>query len=266
MNFIYPQWDAPSNVRAVSTTRTGGFSDGVYKGFNLGLHVGDDQARVMRNRDALQRELGLQNQPCWLDQVHSTVVVNAAEGSEYTEAKGSSYTDSDGSITSNTKGSITPKADGAFTFDSNITCVVMTADCLPLLLSNRQGSQVAAVHAGWRGLADGVIDNAIASFRCSADQIIAWLGPCIGANAFEIGAEVRDKIGGPDTAYQASSNSGRYMADLAALSGDRLRTLGVADVSYSQLCTYSDAERFFSYRRDGHCGRMASLIWMEKGV
>lgn len=259
MNFIVPQWGAPANVKAVSTTRIGGFSDGVYKGFNLGLHVGDDQARVLKNRDALQRQLGLQTQPYWLDQVHSTVVVNAAEG-------GSQFTGVEGSKSNNTKDFLNPKADGAFTFESNLACVVMTADCLPLLLTNREGNQVVAVHAGWRGLADGVIDNAVASFMCPEDQIIAWLGPCIGANAFEIGAEVRDKIGGPGTAYQTSSNNGRYMADLAALAGDRLRTLGVADVSYSQLCTYSDTERFFSYRRDGQCGRMASLIWMEKGV
>jgi YfiH family protein len=249
MNLIHPQWSAPDNVKAISTTRLGGVSDGVYKGFNLGLHVSDDQAKVNQNRDALQRELGLKHRPYWLDQVHSTIVSAV-----------------DSSLCKSAQGFSAPQADGSFTFESNLACVVMTADCLPLLLTNREGNQVAAVHAGWRGLADGVIDNAIKSFSCPTNQIIAWLGPCIGANAFEVGSEVRDKLGGPDKAYKPSPNSGRYMADLPALAADRLRTLAVEDISFSQLCTYSDTKRFFSYRRDGQCGRMASLIWMEKDV
>lgn len=240
MNFIRPNWSAPTNVKAVSTIRKGGISRGVFSDFNLGLHVGDEAELVKQNRQSLECDLGLNHSPLWLNQVHSTTLVTAD--------------DSLGDL---------PTADGSFTNKPNIVCVVMTADCLPLLLTNKRGTQVAAIHVGWRGLADGIVEKAVESFDCSASDIIAWAGPCIGPSFFEIGAEVREQLGGSDYCYALSAHPEKYLANLIAIVGERLSKLDVDNYTYNNQCTYNNAELFYSFRRDGQCGRMASLIWIE---
>ncbi|MBX2849404.1 MAG: peptidoglycan editing factor PgeF [Acidiferrobacterales bacterium] len=238
LEFIKPNWPAPSNVRAVSTTRLGGVSRGIYESFNLGLHVGDEPERVWDNRIQLVNELSLSQQPLWLEQTHSTKLVKFRE-------------------------SETPvAADASYTTESNEVCAVMTADCLPLLLTDNEGTQVAAVHAGWRGLAEGIIEQSVASFSLPNNRLLAWTGPCIGEGAFEVGLEVKQRLGGPQTAYRSHSDPQKVYANLSLLAEHRLRALGVERIYHSEMCTHDDSARFFSYRRDGQTGRMASLIWL----
>jgi YfiH family protein len=159
------------------------------------------------------------------------------------------------------------EVDGTFSMQANTVCAVMTADCLPLLLTNQAGDQVAAIHAGWRGMANGIIENAVALFNCHAAEVIAWAGPCIGPSKFEIGPEVRVQLGGPDSAYRKIEDSvdhnNRLLADLYQLCGHRLAAVGVTNYSHANACTYLDEHHFYSYRRDGQCGRMATLIWID---
>ena len=270
MNIIRPQWAAPSNVKAVSSTRHGGLSQGEFAGLNLGLHVGDQADVVQQNRQILASELGLKSDPVWLNQVHSTDVIetegrllSAADGSLPPVADGSLPPVADGSLAPVADGSLSPLADGSYTSKPNVVCAVMTADCLPLLLTNTHGTQVAAIHVGWRGLADGIVERAISTFDCQKRDIIAWAGPCIGSGAFEIGSEVRDQLGGSNSFYKENDQKGTYFANMAALTGERLLNCGVENYIHENACTFSDPQRFYSYRRDGQCGRMASLIWME---
>lgn len=240
LDWIVPDWPAPANVRAVSTTRTGGVSRGAYASFNLGAHVGDDPRAVAENRLSLQSELGLSREPHWLTQVHGTRVVSLEDSTEVQEA------------------------DGAVTHVPGRACAIMTADCLPVLFCDRAGNTVAAAHAGWRGLAAGVLENTLAAMRVPALEILAWLGPAIGPQAYEVGEEVRkafvqiDRVA--DQAFEPHGD-GKWLCDLYQLAGQRLRHAGVSQVYGGGLCTYSAPKRFFSYRRDGECGRMATLIW-----
>ncbi len=241
-NWIIPDWPAPKVVRAVSTTRVGGFSSFPYESLNLGDHVGDDPARVRRNREYLMQRLGLVSEPSWLQQVHGCeVVVYGRTGQP-------------------------PRADAVTAVASGEICAVLTADCLPVLLCDRSGKQVAAVHAGWRGLQAGVIESAVASFGDSPDRILAWLGPAIGPEAFEVGSEVRDAFmhsrPRDERAFSPGRNN-RWMADIYQLARNRLKRCDVSFVGGGEYCTCSDPERFFSYRRDGKTGRMASLIWID---
>ena len=234
-------WPAPPQVGAVSTTRLGGGSSGPYAGANLGLHVGDDPVTVEANRSLLMRQLGLAVAPTWLNQVHGTAIVNAA-----------------------VEGGV--EADASWSREPGRACVVMTADCLPLLLCNRQGSWVAAVHAGWRGLQQGIIEAGIAAYPGEAADLLAWLGPAIGPAAFEVGGEVRtafvDALGAvAKTAFMPCGE--RFMADLFALARLRLARAGVTAVYGGSICTFSNAQRYYSYRRDGVTGRQATLIWLR---
>ena len=244
--FIYPHWPAPSKVHALSTRRAGGVSAGRYDSFNLAQHVGDNPVQVAHNRQILIDQASLPTAPHWLNQTHSTQVIEITQ---------------EHAVDNNTD-QAPIDADGVVSHHSNVVCSVLTADCMPILLTNQQGSSVAAVHAGWRGLANGILENAIAAMNCPPEQIIAWAGPCIGSQAFEVGLEVRDQLGGPDSAYQSISDDKVY-ADLVSLAQFRLQTVGVNEFSASHACTYENENEFFSYRRSGQCGRMASLIWME---
>jgi YfiH family protein len=240
-DWIIPDWPALPTVRAVSTTRAGGVSRGPYRSMNPADHVDDAPAAVAANRDRLAEVLRLPAAPAWLRQVHGTRVVDAAGVNMPAEA------------------------DASWTDRTGVVCVVLTADCLPVLLSDRRGRCVAAVHAGWRGLAAGVIEAAVGALPVDSSDLLAWLGPAIGPHAFSVGEEVRDTFMAHDpqagTAFTAGADGG-LQADLYRLARQRLTAAGVTDVYGGHWCTYSDPERFFSYRRDGVSGRMASLIWL----
>ena len=244
IQFITPDWPAPTNVRAAVTTRTGGVSHAPYDNFNLAAHVCDDPAAVRENRARLRTALALPSEPLWLKQVHGIVVVDAAQGG------------------------VEPEADGAFTAQPGAVCAVLTADCLPLLLCNRAGTKVAALHAGWRGLAGGVIEAGVQALGAPGSELLAWFGPAIGPQAFEVGAEVRAAFVQQDAqaaqAFRAASE-GKYLADIYLLARQRLQRLGVAAMYGGGFCTVTEGTRFFSYRRDGATGRMAALIWLADG-
>ncbi|MGF1684639.1 peptidoglycan editing factor PgeF [Photobacterium minamisatsumaniensis] len=243
---ILPDWPAPANVKAVTTTRVGGVSVAPYQGFNLGAHVGDDSTAVQANRDSLQSQLGLQHPLAWLNQTHSTEVIELVHPLN-----------------------CVPDADGSYTQQSNLACTVMTADCLPVILCDKAGTQVAAVHAGWRGLADGILEATVARFSCEKSDILAWMGPAIGADAFEVGGEVRKQFMAFDAiaqhAFTASTKDtdDKWFASLYMLATQRLNNVGVTAVFGGDYCTYRDAKQFYSYRRDGVTGRQATLVWLD---
>ena len=238
---IIPEWPAPANVRALQTTREGGVSVGAYATLNLGDHVGDDPVAVARNR-ALLRE-SLPADPVWLKQVHGNTVVNADR----------------------TVG--VPDADAALARQAGKVCVVMTADCLPLLLCDEAGTVVAAAHAGWRGLEGGVVEATVKVMNVAPERLLVWLGPAIGPQAFEVGEEVRQAFMAHNPqAVKAfvpnPANPQKWLADIYLLARQRLAHLGVERIYGGGLCTYTDAEHYYSYRRDQATGRMASMIWL----
>ncbi|MFY0641789.1 MAG: peptidoglycan editing factor PgeF [Bermanella sp.] len=241
LDFIQPNWPAPKNVKCLSTIRTGGVSLAPYDALNLGLHVADNIEHVQLNRQRLVQYLPAQ--PLWLNQIHGTHVIH----------------------TSNYKGVC--DADASFANTANQVCTVMTADCLPVLFCNTQGTQVAAAHAGWRGLLDGVLENTVNEFD-QADQVMAWLGPAIGPDVFEVGQEVKDAFTTQNPAcavcFKPSNNAKKWLADLYSLARVRLLAAGVKRVYGGEFCTFTDESRFFSYRRDGVTGRMASCIWLAE--
>jgi polyphenol oxidase len=237
---MVPDWPAPARVRALITTRAGGVSRGAFESLNLGDRVGDDPVAVAENRARVAAHVP--RPPLWLRQVHGTRVAHAA-------------TDHPGC-----------EADAAIAREPGEVLVVMTADCLPVLLADDGGTAVAIAHAGWRGLAAGVIERSVAALRVQPEHLVAYLGPAIGPSAFEVGNEVREAFVAADAAAAAAfapGVPGKWLADLYALGRLRLARLGTTRVFGGQFCTYSEPERFFSYRRDGITGRMASLIWLE---
>ena len=241
---IVPDWPAPPNVRALLTTRQGGVSLAPYASLNLGDHVGDDRCAVAANRALLRESLAGGGDPLWLEQVHGTRVIDAAACSSEDRPV---------------------QADASFSRAPGVVCTVMTADCLPVLFCADDGSVVAAAHAGWRGLLAGVLEETIAALAVPASTVLAYLGPAIGPQAFEVGDEVRSAFVAADLAMAAAfvpARPGKWRADLYLLARLRLAAQGVVRVYGGDFCTYSDAERFYSYRRDGQTGRMASMIWL----
>lgn len=242
LSFIAPDWPAPENIKALVTTRQGGTSLSPFDSFNLGLHVGDIPEHVMRNRQQLQQRLATTHAPQWLQQIHGCSVI---------ESK------ADGSV---------PEADACFTSAVGLPCSVMTADCLPVLFCTAAGDRVAAAHAGWRGLADGVLEATVSKLQVPAHELLVWLGPAIGPQQFEVGDDVRDAFlsfsAECDGAFVAHSNKpNHWFADLYMLARIRLQAKSIGQIYGGDFCTFSDQKRFFSYRRDGVTGRMASLIW-----
>lgn len=236
---LIPDWPAPPNVRTLQTLRTGGCSPAPWNSLNLGDHVGDDPGRVAANRAGLRERLPAE--ALWLNQVHGTAVVDAASAVQRVAA------------------------DAAFSRRPGAVCAVMTADCLPVLFCDRAGTVVAAAHAGWRGLLDGVLDNTVAAMQTSPGELLAWLGPAIGPERFEVGGEVRAAFVAKDAGAAVCftvQDGGKWLADIYGLARQRLSALGIAHVSGGNACTVSEAERYFSYRRDGVTGRMATLIWL----
>ncbi|HET9445527.1 MAG TPA: peptidoglycan editing factor PgeF [Steroidobacteraceae bacterium] len=242
LDLIEADWPAPPNVRAVATTRAGGVSVGEFASLNLGSHVGDDAQAVSENRLRLRTALELPRDPAWLNQVHGNVVVEAAAHDA------------------------PPTADASFSRSPGQACVVLTADCLPVLLCDRDGTRVAAAHAGWRGLVGGVVETALRAMAVPSSRVIAWLGPAIEKDMFEVGPEVREQFveRSADNARSFVQNArGRWQADLYDLARRELARLGVAQVFGGGFRCYADRDRFYSFRRDGKTGRMATLVWMK---
>ncbi|MDD5180231.1 MAG: peptidoglycan editing factor PgeF [Gallionellaceae bacterium] len=237
---IIPDWPAPENVHALQTTRNGGVSSSPYNSLNLGDHVGDVPLAVAHNRMLL--ESLLPSEPVWLKQVHGAAVSDAHDAD------------------------CGPEADACVSSRAGAVCVVMTADCLPVLLCDEQGSVVGAAHAGWRGLCEGVIEQTVRTMHVKPAALMAWLGPAIGAHKFEVGDEVRAAfIARQPQAVVAFATGapGKWLADIYRLARLRLNALGITRIYGGGLCTYTDHERFFSYRRDGVTGRMGTFIWLE---
>jgi YfiH family protein len=237
---IVPDWPLPAGLRAVQTTRGGGVSQGPWDSLNLALHTGDDPETVQKNRERLSLALGLTRTPSWPRQVHGAVVVEAAPTTD------------------------TVAADAVVARGAGEVCGVQTADCLPVLFCSLDGAVVAAAHAGWRGLAGGVLEATLRSMARPSAEVMAWLGPAIGPQAFEVGPEVRAAFvadhAGAAAAFRAGAGD-RWFADIYRLARLRLERAGVTDVHGGGRCTFSESDTFFSYRRDGVCGRMATLIW-----
>lgn len=243
-SWLLPEWPAPAGVHALSTRRAGGVSRGDYANFNLARHVGDDAATVQANREQLRREAGLPAEPLWLEQVHGTDVVEHP-----------------GQVTSDP-----PRADAAVAFEPGRVCVVMTADCLPVVFADVDGTRIGVAHAGWRGLVGGVLENTVDALGIAPGRLLAWLGPAIAQPAFEVGPEVRAAFvardPGHEVAFQANAES-RFQADLYLLARQVLQRAGVREIHGGGRCTFAESSDFFSFRRDGgRTGRMATLAWL----
>lgn len=243
MKFIQPTWQVPSNIHAIMTTRSGGISQAPFDSLNLGNHVGDNPVDVARNRVLLQQMANLPQMPVYLNQTHSTKVVclPLAENADL-------------------------NADAVYTNQPNQVCLVMTADCLPVLFCSQNGTEIAAAHAGWRGLCDGMLEATVAEFQCPANEIKVWLGAAISQTAFQVGQDVVDQFCAVDPnarlAFIPDPNaSGKFLGNLYQIARQRLSKLGISDISGGDYCTYTDSKNFFSYRRENKTGRMATLIW-----
>jgi len=240
MNWIKPDWPVAKNIHAAVTLRTGGESQGAFKSLNPAYHVDDNPETVLRNRKTISKMLILPAEPVWLEQVHSNRVVNANQCLHLEQA------------------------DASFTDQSGVVSVVMTADCLPILLASCDGTQIAAIHAGWRGLLAGIISNTAAMFNTK--NVIAWLGPAIGPDCFEVGKEVKSSFVSKSEKFSPAfkqKNEQKFLADIYQLATIELAMLGITQVYGGDFCTVTDEQQFYSYRRDGETGRMASLIWRD---
>jgi YfiH family protein len=279
--FIEPEWSAPMRVRAVMTTRQGGVSVAPWNSLNLGVHVGDNTTAVLENRRRVRKEGGLPSEPVWLEQVHGTAVV-VLEDMHAKPESGATAADR-------------PRADAAVTSRPGVVCAIQVADCMPVLFAASDGSVVGAAHAGWRGLAGGVLEATVEAMRTPPSQIVAWLGPAIGPQNFEVGDDVVEafkraaSVGSRDAPFIAEPSSpsatpakasnylaateaaftprpnGKWLCDLYTLARLHLAALGITEVNGGGWCTVADAARFFSYRRDGQTGRMAALVWINPG-
>ncbi|OOE55605.1 hypothetical protein BZG13_14890 [Salinivibrio sp. ML323] len=240
MRYLEPDWPAPSNVRALTTTRVGGVSHGRFSSWNLGMHVGDAPDDVAKNRLLLAKQV--EGDITWLDQVHGTQVVHLPSEDPH------------------------PEADAAFAETTGQVCTIMTADCLPVLFCSDDGQQVAAAHAGWRGLLNGVLESTLSMFEAPS-RCLVWLGPAIGPQAFEVGEDVYQAFTTLSPEAKVAfmpTDSHKYFADLYMLATQRLQQAGVTAVYGGEFCTYQQADQFYSYRRDGQTGRMATCIWRVK--
>ena len=243
VEFLRPDWPAPANIHACTSTRNQGFSQPPFESFNPASHVGDSSQAVQRNRQLLVQQLKLPAEPLWLDQVHGVSVVDVSKDEM------ASY-----------------RGDACFSRETNRVCAVMTADCLPVLFCDRQGQTVAAAHAGWRGLLAGVLESTLETMACPSEDILVWLGPAIGPDNFEVGEEVYQAFVQQSAANAAAfeaNRPGHYLADIYQLARLRLHNRGIAHIYGGDHCTFQEQDRFFSYRRDGQTGRMVSLIWRE---
>jgi len=254
--FIIPDWPMPKNIKALCTTRQGGVSKAPFDSLNMATHVEDVLNDVMQNRALIQQKANLPSEPVWLNQQHTDIALELTNQSSFAEPA---------------------IADASWTQSQNVVCVVMTADCLPVLLTDKQGSCVAAIHAGWKGLADKIVRQTIQKMPVEPSELMAWIGPAISVRQFEVGQDVFDAFAkqSPDNkpffhkqssqieSHSKVSPNTKYLADLPGLVSLEMQKLGLTQIHKSNLCSYEDKEQFFSYRRDGKTGRMASMIWIE---
>ena len=242
IRWIPADWPVPEHVQAGTTTRIGGYSRGTYASMNLASHVDDNPDYVFQNRILIREQLSLPDEPLWLQQIHSNKVINLA------------------------KENVNQPADGAYTNKHNQICVVLTADCLPLLLCNTTGTEIAAIHIGWRGFSRNIITSALNAFTAKPQELMAWIGPYISAKHYEVGEEVRTAclklINDTNTVFRPA-RPGHWFADMQGLVRQQLQTAGVHEIFGGDNCTYTDYQHFYSYRRDGITGRVASFIWMN---
>lgn len=243
-SFITPSWPAPQHIKAYTTTRLAGVSESSFSSFNLAEHVDDRRDHVCTNRSILKQRLSLPSNPQWLTQVHGVDVIAAQKNGGVLEA------------------------DASYTDKPEVVCSILTADCLPVLLTNKKGSFVAAVHAGWRGLAAGVLEKAVATYSGDNRDLLVWFGPAIGASKFEVGQDVYDMfaelpVNNVKAFVRSEVDRSKWLADLYYLACCQLNAVGVTEIYGGDFCTYSEVDKFFSYRRDGATGRMATLIWIE---
>jgi polyphenol oxidase len=248
IQIIEPDWPAPPGVRAAFTLRTGGVSAPPFHSLNLGAGIGDSPQAVAENRRRVSERLRLPAEPAWLEQVHGTAVVEAE------------------TVRTSAGFAATPKADASVTHSAGHVCAIRVADCMPVLFAALDGSAVGAAHAGWRGLAGGVLEVTVERLGVPASQLVAWMGPTIGPRNFEVGEDVRAAFIETDAIAVSAfvrNDRGRWQCDLYALARQSLNRLGVTRIYGGGWCTFAESDRFFSYRRDGQCGRMAALIWRE---
>lgn len=241
--YIVPDWPVPENIASVVTTRIGGCSGQVYQSLNLGEHVKDDKKNVYKNRQIIKDDLQLPNDPVWLEQVHGARVLSLNE-----------YTAKDNI------------ADAAWTNKQGTVCAVLTADCLPVIFCDVEGENIAVAHAGWRGLVAGVLENTLQALPSENNKVMCWLGPAIGPNKFEVGEEVFKKFTAKDASHQNAfqpQDNGKHMADICQLAKNILTKHSVRSIYGGEHCTYSESDKFFSYRREGETGRMATLIFKK---
>ncbi len=239
-SYLIPDWDVPSNIHSAMTLRQGGISLGDYSSLNPATHVDDDFNSVLINRQCIKESLALPSNPVWLNQTHSTEVIQADTVKFLTNA------------------------DASFTSKRGIVCTVLTADCLPILLCSKEGNQIAAIHAGWRGLLAGIISNVLKVMRPT--QLSVWLGAAIGSCCFEVGREVRELFIAKHFKFShafVQKSSQKYLADIYQLARIELNLKGVNNIYGGEFCTVCDPQRFYSYRRDQQTGRMATLIWKD---
>jgi YfiH family protein len=260
LQVIMPDWPVPPGVRSAFTLRTGGVSVAPYDSLNLGAGIGDSPEAVAENRRRVREKLGLPSEPVWLQQVHGVEVVDL--GATVAPNVGSHGAEAHGAAT---PGMDPPIGDASVARDTGQVCAIRVADCMPVLFAARDGSAVAAAHAGWRGLAGGVLEATVRRLGLPASQLIAWMGPAIGPAHFEVGDEVRAAFTATDRDAArafAANTRGRWQCDLYALARRRLTAIGISGIYGGGWCTFAESERFFSYRRSSQCGRMAALIWV----
>jgi YfiH family protein len=244
LDYIVPNWPAPKNIKCVTTTRTGGYSKQEYHSLNLGSHVKDDKESVLQNRHLILEDLKLPSEPIWLEQVHGSFVLNLAENSPMDNVADAMYSNKVGDV-----------------------CAVLTADCLPVAFCDLSGEHISVAHAGWRGLENGVLENTLHTMPVVNEKIICWLGPAIGPDSFEVGEEVFERFISKNKTHKNSfikKNNRKYLANIYQLAKNILASHKVQGIYGSGYCTYNEYDRFYSYRRDGETGRMATLIWKDE--
>ncbi len=242
LEYVTPNWPAPKNICCVTTTRKGGCSQHEFKSLNLGSHVKDEKENVEKNRLLIKKDLQLYKDPVWLKQVHGSAVL---------------------SLKTNT--SINSEADAAYTNDVGVVCAVLTADCLPVVFCDQAGKHIAVAHAGWRGLVTGVLENTLQTIPVANQKLMCWFGPAIGPTKFEVGEEVFEQFITTDPSHSdafVEQSNGKFLANIYQLARNILAKQNVKAIYGGDHCTYSESDKFYSYRRDGETGRMATLIWI----